>query len=53
MFSFECLWRGQERITLKAKAFAVLRTLAEHSGRMVRQCAAVGTGRQAARGTQD
>ena len=33
----ECLWRGKQRITLAPKAFAVLRYLLEHSGRMVRK----------------
>ncbi|MBI3799389.1 MAG: AAA family ATPase [Deltaproteobacteria bacterium] len=31
----QCLWRGRRRVTLKPKAFAVLRYLVEHSGRLV------------------
>ena len=34
-FAAECIWRGASRFTLKAKAFAVLRYLAEHPGRVV------------------
>ena len=33
----ECLWRGKQRVTLAPKAFAVLRYLLAHSGRMVRK----------------
>lgn len=33
----ECLWRGKQRVTLAPKAFAVLRYLLEHSGRVVRK----------------
>ena len=31
----ECLWRGKQAITLKPKAFAVLRYLVEHPNRLV------------------
>jgi DNA-binding winged helix-turn-helix (wHTH) protein len=34
-FAAECIWRGEKRFTLKAKAFAVLRYLAEHPGRVI------------------
>jgi predicted ATPase/DNA-binding winged helix-turn-helix (wHTH) protein len=34
-FAAECIWRGASRFTLKAKAFAVLRYLAEHPGRVI------------------
>ncbi|HEV8713030.1 MAG TPA: hypothetical protein VGX03_09405 [Candidatus Binatia bacterium] len=30
----QCLWRGRRRVTLTPKAFAVLRYLVEHSGRL-------------------
>ena len=31
----ECLWRGKQAVALKPKAFAVLRYLVEHPGRLV------------------
>ena len=31
----ECLWQGKQAIALKPKAFAVLRYLVEHPGRLV------------------
>jgi DNA-binding winged helix-turn-helix (wHTH) protein/predicted ATPase len=34
-FAAECIWWGAKRFTLKAKAFAVLRYLAEHPGRVI------------------
>ena len=33
----QCLWRGQQRISLTPKAFDVLRYLVEHHGRLVSQ----------------
>ena len=33
----QCLWRGDERVFLAPKAFAVLRYLVEHPGRLVTQ----------------
>src|SRR5665213_1850439 len=33
----QCLWRGETRITLTPKVFAVLRHLIDHPGRLVTQ----------------
>src|SRR5579862_5295745 len=33
----QCLWRGETRITLTPKVFAVLRHLVDHPGRLVTQ----------------
>jgi len=33
----QCLWRGEDRVSLAPKAFAVLRYLVEHPGRLVTQ----------------
>lgn len=33
----QCLWRGEARISLRPKAFAVLAYLVQHAGRLVSQ----------------